>query len=225
MQDSGVILRIEQVGLLPVVEIPSPADALPLAEALLAGGLSCAEITFRTSAAAEAMSLIHDRRPEMLLGAGTVTTVQQVEAALSAGASFLVSPGFDRQVVRHGSRCGLTVIPGVCTPTEVQAAIASDLGVVKFFPAEAMGGIAVLKALAGPFPGLRYIPTGGIGPSNLGTYLALPQVLACAGSWMVKPGLLRAGAYERITQLAREAIQLVAQARRGQPSLAVPGVE
>lgn len=225
MQDSDVLGHIEQLGILPVVEIPRLVDALPLAEALLAAGLSCVEVTFRTPAAAEAISLIHDQLPELLLGAGTVTTAEQVELASAAGASFLVSPGLDRQIVRRGVRRGLTVIPGICTPTEVQAAIACDLGVVKFFPAEPMGGVAVLRALAGPFPGLRYIPTGGIGPSNLGAYLGLKQVLACGGSWMVKPELLAAGAYVRITELAREALQLVALARRGRPSLAVPDME
>lgn len=225
MQDSDVLGHIEQLGILPVVEIPRLADALPLAEALLAAGLSCVEVTFRTPVAAEAISLIHDQLPELLLGAGTVTTAEQVELASAAGASFLVSPGLDRQIVRRGGRRGLTVIPGICTPTEVQAAIACDLGVVKFFPAEPMGGVAVLRALAGPFPGLRYIPTGGIGPSNLGAYLGLKQVLACGGSWMVKPELLAAGAYVRITELAREALQLVALARRGRPSLAVPDME
>jgi 2-dehydro-3-deoxyphosphogluconate aldolase / (4S)-4-hydroxy-2-oxoglutarate aldolase len=225
MRDGDVLRHIEQLGILPVVEIPSPADALPLAEALLAAGLSCAEITFRTPAAAEAIALIHDRLPGLLLGAGTVTTSEQVELASAAGASFLVSPGFDRRIVQLGVGRGLTVIPGVCTPTEVQAAIACDLGVVKFFPAEAMGGIATLKALAGPFPGLRYVPSGGIDPSNLGAYLGLPQVLACGGSWMVKSELLLAGAYDRISELAREAIDLVALARRGRPSLAAPGVE
>lgn len=225
MQDADVLRRIEEMGIVPVVEIPRVEHALPLAEALLASGLSCVEITFRTSAAADALALIHDRLPDMLLGAGTVTTGEQVDLASAAGASFVVSPGLDQGIVRRGEARGLTVIPGACTPTEVQAAIASGLSVVKFFPAEPIGGVAFLKALAGPFPEVRYIPTGGISPSNLGEYLGLRQVLACGGSWMVKRELLVAGAYDRVVELAREALRLVAAGRSEQPGLTVRSVE
>jgi 2-dehydro-3-deoxyphosphogluconate aldolase/(4S)-4-hydroxy-2-oxoglutarate aldolase len=215
MNTSGteVIRRIGDLGLVPVVQIPRAEDALPLAEALLEGGLPCAEITFRTEAAAGSLALIRERYPEMLLGAGTVLSIAQVDAALEAGAGFIVSPGTNPDVVSHARSRGAVVIPGICTPTEIELALKHGIDVVKFFPAEAMGGVGTLKAFSGPYPHVRYIPTGGIDGSNLADYLSLPQVLACAGTWMVKAELLRRGEWEAVVRLVREAVGLVHEIR------------
>lgn len=208
-----VIRRIGDLGLVPVVQILRSEDALPLAEALLEGGLPCAEITFRTGAGARSIALVHERYPEMLLGAGTVLSTAQVDAALEAGASFIVSPGTNPDVVSHARSRGAVVIPGICTPTEVELALRHGIDVVKFFPAEAMGGVGTLKAFSGPYPNVRYIPTGGIDSSNLADYLALPEVLACAGSWMVRPELLSRGEWEAVLRLVGEAVGVVRQIR------------
>jgi 2-dehydro-3-deoxyphosphogluconate aldolase/(4S)-4-hydroxy-2-oxoglutarate aldolase len=210
---ADVIRRIGDLGLVPVVQIPTSEQALPLAEALLEGGLPCAEITFRTEAAAESLALIRERCPEMLLGAGTVLSTLQVDAALDAGAEFIVSPGTNPAVVSHCRSRGAVVIPGICTPTEIELALSHGIDVVKFFPAEAMGGVGALKAFSGPYPQVRYIPTGGIEGSNLRSYLRLSQVLACAGSWMVKPELLARGEWATVVQLVREAVDLVREMR------------
>ena len=211
--ETDVIRRIGDLGLVPVVQIPTSEQALPLAEALLEGGLPCAEITFRTEAAGESLALIRDRCPEMLLGAGTVLSTPQVDAALDAGAEFIVSPGTNPAVVSHCRSRGAVVIPGICTPTEIELALSHGIDVVKFFPAEAMGGVGALKAFSGPYPHVRYIPTGGIDGSNLRGYLRLPQVLACAGSWMVKPELLLRGEWATVVRLVREAVGLVREIR------------
>jgi 2-dehydro-3-deoxyphosphogluconate aldolase/(4S)-4-hydroxy-2-oxoglutarate aldolase len=215
MDTSGteVIRRIGDLGLVPVVQISRAEDALPLAEALLEGGLPCAEITFRTEAAAGSLALIRERYPEILLGAGTVLSTAQVDAALEAGAGFIVSPGTNPDVVSHARSRGAVVIPGICTPTEIELALKHRIDVVKFFPAETMGGVGTLKAFSGPYPKVRYIPTGGIDGSKLADYLALPQVLACAGSWMVKPDLLASGEWGAVVRLVREAVGLVHEIR------------
>ncbi|MGE0131620.1 MAG: bifunctional 4-hydroxy-2-oxoglutarate aldolase/2-dehydro-3-deoxy-phosphogluconate aldolase [Blastocatellales bacterium] len=201
--------RIQQIGIIPVVSIPKLEHALPLAEALLEGGLSCAEVTFRTAAAAEAIAQIRSRFPEILLGAGTVLTTDQADTAINAGAEFIVSPGTNLTVVEHCLSNGVTIFPGVCTPTEVEMALSKGVDVLKFFPAEPMGGVKFLQAICAPYRNVRFIPTGGIDTKNIGQYLALPQVVACGGSWMVKPELFETGDFAKVKQLASEAVALV----------------
>ncbi len=210
----SIIDRIEQTGIIPVVSIPQPEHALPLAEALLEGGLPCAEITFRTAAAAAAIAQIRQKFPELLLGAGTVLTIAQAQTALEAGAEFIVAPGTNPAVVDYCQAQRVTIFPGVCTPTEIELALAKGASVLKFFPAEAMGGVKFLKAVCAPYKQVRFIPTGGIEPGNIGDYLALPQVVACGGSWMVKPELMTAGEFAKIRQLAREAVARVRELRK-----------
>ena len=197
----------------PVVEIASADDAVPLARTLLEAGLPCAEITFRTAAAAQAIAAIAAEVPEVRVGAGTVLSVAQAEAALAAGAGFLVSPGFDAAVVALALERGVPILPGVCTPTEVGLALAQGLSVVKLFPAEAAGGVTYLKALAAPFGGVRFVPTGGISAANLTAYLAVGQVIACGGSWMVKKQLIADHEFDTIRRLAAEAREIAAAAR------------
>lgn len=205
--------ELARLGVIPVLVVDDAGAAGPLADALVDGGLPCAEVTFRTPAAAEAIRRMTERRPELIAGAGTVRTVAQVDAALDAGARFVVSPGLDRAVVEHCLARGVPVYPGVCTPTEVQAALAAGVQVMKLFPAAALGGPAWLRALAGPFPDVRFIPTGGIGPGNLADYLSLDVVLACGGSWLAPGEWIRAGAFDRIRKAAREAVALVERIR------------
>jgi 2-dehydro-3-deoxyphosphogluconate aldolase/(4S)-4-hydroxy-2-oxoglutarate aldolase len=209
----GIVERARGIGIVPVVTIPRLEDALPLAEALLEGGLPCAEITFRTAAAAEAIARIRSRFPEILLGAGTVLTTEQAETAISAGAEFIVSPGTNLTVVDHCLSKGVTIFPGVCTPTEVEMALSKGVDVLKFFPAEQMGGVKFLQAICAPYKNVRFIPTGGIDTKNVGQYLALPQVVACGGSWMVKPELFEAGDFAKVRQLAGEAVAIAREAR------------
>lgn len=204
-----------RIGLIPVVRIDKPASAGRLAEALLAGGLPCAEITFRTSGAAEAIRIIAEGYPELLLGAGTVLHVDQARQAVDAGARFIVSPGFARPVVEWCQRAAVAVMPGVATPTEILMAMEYGLSILKVFPAEALGGVPLLEAMAAPFAGLKLVPTGGISAASLASYLRLPAVLAAGGSWMVAPKLLTSDRYEEVTRLAREAADIVAQARGG----------
>ena len=197
----------------PVVEIARVQDAVPLARALLEGGLPCAEITFRTASAAQAIEAIATSVPEIRVGAGTVLDPSQAQAALAAGASFLVAPGFDPAVVEFALAHGVPIVPGVCTPTEVGMALARGLSLLKLFPAEAAGGVGYLKALAAPYGDVRFVPTGGIGPDNLAAYLAIRQVIACGGSWMVKKDLIAAGAFDTIRELAAQARTIADAAR------------
>lgn len=209
----SLVDRIQSIGLVPVVSILQLEHALPLAEALLEGGLPCAEITFRTAAAAESIRQIKQRFPELLLGAGTVLSVEQAQTALDAGAEFLVSPGTNPAVVDYCQSQRVTIFPGVCTPTEIELALSRGLNILKFFPAESMGGVKFLKAICAPYNQLRFIPTGGIEPVNIGDYLALPQVVACGGSWMVRPELMIAGEFGKIKNLASVAVGLVQRFR------------
>jgi 2-dehydro-3-deoxyphosphogluconate aldolase/(4S)-4-hydroxy-2-oxoglutarate aldolase len=203
-----VLDRIHAARLLPVVVVDAASEAVPLAKALVAGGLPVAEVTFRTDAAAEAIRRIVAEVPEALVGAGTVLTVDQVRAAKAAGATFLVTPGFNPAVVAAAVDEGLPILPGVNNPTGVEQAMAAGLSAVKFFPAEPTGGVPFLKALIGPYGAMRFVPTGGIGPKNLAEYLALPAVLACGGSWMVEPSLIRSGRFEDVQRLTAEAVTL-----------------
>ena len=201
--------RIFAAGIIPVVKLNDPKDAVPLAKALKCGGLPVAEITFRTKAALEAIRRIREECPDILLGAGTITTSEQVSEAVKAGASFLVAPGLNRAVVEQAQSMGIPIIPGVSSATEIEAAMALGLSVLKFFPAEQMGGIATIKALCAPYQNILFIPTGGISEQNVAEYLAYPKVLACGGSWMAKESLINAGDFDGIAQLARSAINQV----------------
>jgi 2-dehydro-3-deoxyphosphogluconate aldolase / (4S)-4-hydroxy-2-oxoglutarate aldolase len=193
--------------LVPVIVVEDPRAAPPLAEALAAGGLRCAEVTFRTPAAEAALAAMAVD-PGMLVGAGTVVHPEQVDRAVEAGARFVVSPGLSAPVVRRCRELGVPAMPGVATATEIQAAGEEGLRVLKFFPAEALGGLAMLKALAAPFPGVRFVPTGGITAAQLRAYLDHPSVLAVGGSWMVAPKLIASGAWDEITRLTAEAVSV-----------------
>jgi 2-dehydro-3-deoxyphosphogluconate aldolase/(4S)-4-hydroxy-2-oxoglutarate aldolase len=208
---SCVIEKIKQYRLVPVIKIDDVNDAVPLCEALTEGGLPVAEVTYRTDAAEESMRRISKACPDILLGAGTVVTVEQVKRAVDAGASFIVSPGFDRNVVEYCVKNDIAVTPGAITPTEIQFVMEYGLNVAKFFPAENAGGIGMIKALAAPFPQMRFIPTGGIHAGNVLDYLAFDKILACGGSWMVKSNLIAAKEFDKIKGLVAEAVTLIKQ--------------
>lgn len=200
--------RIHRVGIVPVIKITHPDQATPLARALDQGGIPVAEVTFRTEHAAEAIRRITREMPGMLTGAGTVTRIEQVDQALEAGAQFVVTPGFNPKVVDHCIKRGIPVVPGAPTTSDIEQALERGLKVVKFFPAEAMGGLPYIKAVAAPYAGLSFMPTGGVNPGNLADYLTHPRVLACGGSWMVDAKLIGSGQYEEITRLCLEAVNL-----------------
>lgn len=204
--------RIAQVGLLPVIVIDDPAQAEPLAEALIAGGLPVAEVTFRTPAAAEAIKRM-SCFPELLVGAGTVRSRLQVEQAVEAGAQFAVTPGISVPVITACQDVGLPIYPGTSSASDVHAATELGLTVLKFFPAEASGGVAAVKALSAPFSDVSFVPTGGISADNLADYAALPSVCAVGGSWMVAPKLLAAGEWDQVRELCASAKALVDRSR------------
>ena len=208
---SNVLARLGETRVLPVVELDTSEAALPLGKALMAGGLPVAEITFRSEAAADSIGILRERIPEMLVGAGTVLDIEQAELARRAGSQFAVTPGFNPAVVEACIETGLPILPGINNPTGVEQARGFGLDAVKFFPAEASGGVSFLKALSGPYASMRFVPTGGIGPDNLGNYLALSNVLACGGSWIVNPALVRASRFDEIARLAGEAVALAAR--------------
>ena len=211
---SPVLDRLGDLGVIPVVVIDDPSQAAALGSALLLGGLPCAEVTLRTDTALESLRALAEN-PDLLVGAGTVLRPAQVEAALQAGARYIVSPGFSASVVSECQRSGVPVLPGVATATEIQAALEAGLEAVKFFPAEASGGLALLKALAAPFRGLRFVPTGGITADGLASYLEEPSVLAVGGSWLASADLLAANNFAKITDLAAAAVRAVRGARTG----------
>ncbi|HXR27113.1 MAG TPA: bifunctional 4-hydroxy-2-oxoglutarate aldolase/2-dehydro-3-deoxy-phosphogluconate aldolase [Candidatus Baltobacteraceae bacterium] len=213
--DLGATLT--QAGVLPVVTVARPDQAVPLAEALLAGGLACVEITFRSDAAVDAIRAIRAHVPAMLVGAGTVLTTAQADAAVDAGAAFLVSPGLGPDVVDHVLARGVPMLPGIATPTELQAALRRDLRVVKVFPAAVLGGPAFLQALAAPYPMMRFVPTGGVTAADLAEYLALDCVAAVGGTWLARPATIASGAWDEVERLAREAAGIV-QRVRGAPA-------
>ena len=210
---TDLLEKLGRFGVVPVVEIERAEDAVELGKALLAGGLPCAEITFRTAAAEEAIRRISSSLPEVIVGAGTVLTVDQADRAVSAGAQFIVSPGFNQKVVDWCLQHEIPVTPGVLTPTEIDMALDRGLKVLKFFPAEAMGGVATLKAIAAPYKDVKFIPTGGISQDNLADYLALRSVHCCGGSWLVKTSLISAGKFDEITRLTQEAVSVVRRVR------------
>ena len=200
--------RIHAIRIVPVIAIDDAAQAIPLAKALIAGGIPCAEITFRTAAAAESIAAISAEVPAMLVGAGTVLSREQADRAKAAGAAFAVSPGFNPHIVDYCGQIGLPIIPGCSSPSDMEQAIERGLQVVKFFPAEQAGGLPFLKAVAAPYTGLRFMPTGGIGPQNLAEYLSFSRVIACGGSWMAKPEMIAAGRFDEIAQLCRKAADI-----------------
>jgi 2-dehydro-3-deoxyphosphogluconate aldolase / (4S)-4-hydroxy-2-oxoglutarate aldolase len=204
-----ILKKIADYGIVPVVRIEKAGDALPLGNALCEGGLPLAEITFRTAAAEEVIRTLTERAPELIVGAGTILTIEQAGAAIRAGASFIVSPGFNPKIVSFCREQGVPVIPGVNSPSQIEAAMECGLRVMKFFPAEESGGVAFLKAVAAPYEGIRFIPTGGINAANRTAYLSLKNVVACGGSWMVKTELISAGKFAEITRLTREAVRIL----------------
>jgi len=210
---SEVLEKIREIGIVPVIVLENAKDALPLAESLIEGGLPCAEVTFRTAAAEDSIRAISQAYPEMLVGAGTVLTTEQVDRAVAAGAKFIVSPGFNPRIVQYCQEKGVPITPGCSSPTDIEQALEHGLKVVKFFPAEQLGGLAMIKALAGPYVDVSFMPTGGINAGNVKDYLAYNRILACGGSWMVKGDLIKVGDFQRITELVKEAKQLVEEAR------------
>lgn len=203
-----ILEQLGTYGIVPVVVLQDAAKAEPLAEALCKGGLACAEVTFRTDAAEESIRIMSEKFPEMLVGAGTVLTIEQADRAVKAGAKFIVSPGLNPEVVKWCQAHEVPVIPGIVTPTEMEQAIGLGLTMVKFFPAEPAGGLPMIKAMAAPYTGMRFMPTGGINAANLEEYLSCDKILCCGGSWMVKGDLVKAGAFDKIRELTAEARKL-----------------
>lgn len=208
-----MLKKIEKTGIIPVVVIDDAKDAVPLAEALIKGGLPCAEVTFRTAAAYDAIKAITDNFPEMLIGAGTVLTPEQAESAVEAGAKFIVSPGLNPTVVKHCLSKGYPIIPGTCTPSDVEKGLELGLKVLKFFPAEAAGGLRMINAMGAAYVGVKFLPTGGLNATNVREYLASSKILACGGSWMVKGALIREGKFDEIECMTREAVKIVKEVR------------
>lgn len=213
---NDIFEKIHQIGILPVIALDDAAQAVPLAKALAEGGIPAAEVTFRTAAGEEAIRRIAQEVPEVLVGAGTVLTCEQVDRAVNAGAKFIVSPGTNPKVVRHCMEKGVQPVPGVVTPTEIETALELGLEVLKFFPAEPSGGLGMIKALAAPYTQIKFIPTGGISAANVGEYLKYPKILACGGSWMVKKDMVNAGKFDEIQALAAQAAAIVKSVREGE---------
>ena len=205
--------RFYDYAVVPVVVLNNADDAIPLADALIKGGLPCAEVTFRTDAAEESIRRICESFPDMLVGAGTVLTTEQVERAHKAGAKFIVSPGFDPEIIDYCISIGLPVLPGCITPSEIAQAVKRGLKVVKFFPAEQSGGVAMIKAMAAPYSMVKFMPTGEISTKNLADYLSCDKILCCGGSWMVKEDLIRSGSFDKITDMTKEATALARSIR------------
>ncbi len=204
-----ILKKIGELGIVPVVKIDDAKDAVPLAQALYKGGLPVAEITFRTAAAEDSIRNIATALPDILVGAGTVLSVEQVKRAIGAGAKFIVSPGFNPQVVEYCVNEQIPITPGCSNPTDIEMALGYKLEVVKFFPAEASGGLKMLKAISAPYGMVQFIPTGGISAENINEYLSFNKILACGGSWMVKDELIKEGNFDEITRLTREAVNLM----------------
>ena len=211
---SDINKRISEIGCVPVIKLENPEqDAVPLAKALCAGGVPIAEVTFRAAGADKAVKLMKQACPEMIVGVGTVITTEQIDRAIAAGAEFIVSPGFDAELVAYAKEKRMPIYPGCTTPTDYHAALKFDLEVLKFFPAEQSGGLAKIKAMAAPFPQFKVMPTGGISLSNLKEYISSPIVAACGGSYMCPDKLIKAGAWDEITELCRKSVEIVKEAR------------
>ena len=204
---SDLMKTISNIGIIPVIAIDDPEKAVPLAKALVKGGLPAAEVTFRTAAAEEAIRRIVAEVPDMLVGAGTVLTKEQADRAIAAGSQFIVSPGFNPEITRYVIDKGVAMMPGTATPGEMEQAMSMGLNVVKFFPAEQNGGVAKLKALAGPYTNLRWMPTGGVNTKNLMDYLSFDRIIACGGTWMVKKDLIEGEQWDEITRICKEAVK------------------
>ena len=211
MKNHEVFQKVAELGVVPVIAMERVEDALPLADALIEGGLPVVEITFRTEAAAKVIETISRNRPEILVGAGTVLSVENLEAARSCGAVFGVAPGLNPRVVGRANELGFPFVPGVMTPTDIEAALALDCTTLKFFPSEASGGVAMLKALGAPYKhmGIRFVPTGGVKPSNLESYLALDTVAAVGGTWLATKEDIAAGRWDAVKQYCRDAVATV----------------
>ncbi len=201
-----VLKRIQSLGIVPVVVLNDAKDAAPLAKALREGGLPCAEITFRTEAAEESIRIMVQEYPDMIVGAGTVLTTEQADKAVEAGAKFIVSPGLNPKVVQHCQDKGIPIVPGVTNPGQIEQALELGLDTVKFFPAEASGGLNMIKSMSAAYTNMMFMPTGGINIKNLNEYLAFDKIVACGGSWMVKSDLIQNGSFEKIKELTREAV-------------------
>ena len=210
---STIIDAFKKIGIIPVVVLDDAKDALPLAKALCEGGLPCAEVTFRTAAAEESIRVMSSAFPEMLVGAGTVLTTDQVDRAIAAGAKFIVSPGFNPKVVKYCQEKNIPITPGIQTPTEIEAALELGLTTVKFFPAEPAGGLKMIKAIAAPYVNVSFMPTGGISEKNVREYLAYDRIVACGGSWMVKKDLVANGEFDKIRDMVAEAAAIVKEMR------------
>ena len=209
-----VLNRLALAGVVPVVVLENAKDAVPTAKAMVAGGIDVMEITFRTAAAADSIKAVSENCPEMLVGAGTVITLEQCKKAVESGAKFIVAPGFDEEVVRWCVENHVPVTPGCVTPTEIMAAMKLGIQIIKFFPAGVYGGLSAMKALSGPFGGIKFIPTGGVNAQNLAEYLAAPFIHAVGGSWVCPKADISAGNFEKITALCREAHATVTEARK-----------
>ena len=205
--------KLSEIGIVPVVALDNAEDAIPLGEALQKGGLTCAEITFRTAAAEESIRLMTKAFPDMIIGAGTVLTTEQVDRAVAAGAQFIVAPGCNPRIVRYCVERNIPMAPGVATASEIEQALECGVKKVKFFPAEQNGGIAMIKALAAPYVDVTFMPTGGLNKENVKEYLSYDRIFACGGTWMVKKNLISEGKFHEIEQLAREAAEIVKQTR------------
>ncbi|MCA3952738.1 bifunctional 4-hydroxy-2-oxoglutarate aldolase/2-dehydro-3-deoxy-phosphogluconate aldolase [Vibrio vulnificus] len=206
---SSIKEQLKALKVIPVIAIDKAEDIIPLGKVLAENGLPAAEITFRSAAAAEAIRLLRETQPNMLIGAGTVLNREQAIAAKEAGATFIVSPGFNPNTVKACQEIGIDIVPGVNNPSTVEAALEMGLTTLKFFPAEASGGTNMVKSLLAPYTDIELMPTGGINPANIKDYLAIPRVLACGGTWMVDKKLIEAGNWEELARLTREAVALV----------------
>ncbi len=202
-----VLEEISKIGIVPVIALDDVKDAEPLAKALIDGGLPCAEVTFRTAAAEESIRIMSSKFPELLVGAGTVLTTEQVDRAVNAGAKFIVSPGLNPKVVKYCVDKGIPVTPGCANPSDVEQAIELGLEVVKFFPAEAAGGLNMIKSMAAPYVSMKFMPTGGINAANICSYLDFNKIIACGGSWMVNKAMVTAGDFDGIAKLTKEAVE------------------
>ena len=206
---NDILKKISEIKIVPVVAIDRAEDAENLGRALVNGGIPCAEVTFRTDAAEEAIRILSEKFPEMLVGAGTVLKTEQVDRAVNAGAKFIVSPGLNPKVVGYCVDKGIPMVPGCANPSNIEAALEFDLEVVKFFPAEALGGLKLIKAMAAPYGNVKFMPTGGINANNICDYLAFNKVIACGGSWMVDKKLIAEGKFDEIERLCKEAVETV----------------